>query len=139
MRALVFLDLRDALPALVLIAVALIASALLDDALTFLLVVGLAVALVVAGYRYGEAGQRGARRRELRARFDELLDPTERRVRQVARTLPLCVALVLGVVAGRGWLDGIVFGAAAAVGFVAAQMIFAVWLNARHSGPEPFG
>lgn len=139
MRAFALLDLRDALPTLVLLAAVLIAYALIDDTLTFLLVMGVAIALAVAGYRYAKAGERGARQREQRARFNELLDPTERRARQVARTVPFCVALALGIIAGRGLLDGIVFAIAAAVGFVAAQVIFAAWLSARRSGAERFG
>lgn len=132
MKALAFLDLRDAIPALVVIAVALAANAVFDDAVAFALVVGATLALVFGAYRYAEAGPRGVRRRQLRERFDEALDPSERRARQVARILPLGVAFALGVVAGGGWLDGIVFGVAAAIGFVLSQVIFALWLNARH-------
>ena len=110
-----FVDLRDAAPAY------------------------LGIVAVFAGYGYLEAGARGDARKRARERFDAGLSATERRWRQVARMLPLGVAVAVAVVAGNGLFDGSVFAIAAAVGYLLSQVVFALWLTAMRSGGERRG
>lgn len=58
---------------------------------------------------------------------------TERKARRAAATLPLGAAIVVSAVISGGFPDGKSFAAAVAIGFVLSQVIFALWLNARHS------
>jgi hypothetical protein len=136
---LAFQDLRDALPALVVIATVLVADAALEDDFAFWLVLGGAVAVALGSYVYAESGARGDARRRARERLEATLDPTERTMRRVASLLPLGAGITIGVIAGGGWLDGRVLAATAAIGFLVSQVIFVLWLNARHSHRDPRG
>jgi hypothetical protein len=49
------------------------------------------------------------------------------------------VAIVIAVLAGGGLLDAKVAAAAMVVGGLLTQVVFVLWLNARHSPPDPRG
>jgi len=116
-----FLDLRDAIPAYVVIAVLFAADAALEDALTFVVVVCGALAVVFGGYKYLETGPRGAARRQARERFNAAPDATERKARRATGAMPLGVAIVIAVIAGDGLLDGRVLAVAVPLGYLSAR------------------
>jgi hypothetical protein len=137
-NAFAFYDLRDALPAFVAIAVLFAADATVDDIATLALIVVADVLGMFAAFAYLGAGDRGERRRA-RERFSAALDVTERKARRAAARLTLVVAIVIAVIAGGGLPDAKVAVAAMVAGVLLGQVVFALWLNARHSPPDPRG
>jgi hypothetical protein len=133
LNAFAFYDLRDALPVFAALAVLFVADATVDDVTTLGLIVLVDVAGVFAALAYLGAGDRGERRRCGRERFSAALDDTERKARRAAVRLPLVAAIVIAVIAGGGVPDAGVAAAALAAGYLLSQVIFALWLNARHS------
>ncbi len=132
-HAFAFYDLRNALPALVALAVLFVAAVTVDDALTLgLILLGDVVGMFVA-YSYLETGDRGARRRRMQEPFSAALDATERKARRVAAGLPVGVAVVAGGNASGGVPHGAVAAATLVVVFPLSQVVFALWLNSRHS------
>jgi hypothetical protein len=135
-HAFAFYDLRNALPALVALAVLFVAAATVDDALALGLILLGDIVGVFAAYSYLEMGDRGATRRRTQEPFSAALDAKERKARRAAARLPLGVAIVVGAIASGGFPDGAVAAATLVVGFPLSQVIFALWLNSRHS-PRP--
>jgi hypothetical protein len=137
--AFAFYDLRDAVPALAAFVVLPVAEATVDDvAVLALILLGTIVGLF-AVLAYREAGDRGDRRRRPRQRFIDALDATERKARRAAVRLPLVAGVVVALIPGVGLPDVKIPVATVVAGFLVAQVVFALWLNARHSARDVRG
>jgi hypothetical protein len=134
--AFAFYDLRDAVPVYVALAFLLAADATVDNTVVIALIVVATIMGMFAAFAYVEAGDRGAKRRRVRERFDAALDAAERKARRAAAGLPLGLAIVSSAVVDGGLPDFRVAGPLTAVFFLLSQVIFALWLNARHARPK---
>jgi hypothetical protein len=133
LHACAFYDLRDAVPAFVALAVLFVADAMVDDVVATAAIVVTAIVGMFAAFTYLQAGERGAKRRQVRERFDAGLDAIERKARRAAAGLPLGVAIASSAVVEGGLPDFLVAGALTAIFFLLSQVIFALWLNARRA------
>jgi hypothetical protein len=138
-NAFAFYDLRDALPAYVALAVLFVAYATVDDVTAIALILVVDIVGMFAAWAYLDAGDRGVKRRVARERFEAALDETERKARRAAAILPFGAAIVISAIAAGGLPDPKVAAAAMAVIYLVSQVIFALWLNARHSRRERRG
>jgi general stress protein CsbA len=128
-RAALVRDLNEALPAVLAMAVFLAASVVLDG-WPLVVIVGLAVVGMFAGFAYRDRSSRGVERRRAREQFETTLDRTESRARAASRVAPVVAALI---VAGLTGFDAIAFAVASLGGFFLAQALFGVWLYVRRS------
>jgi hypothetical protein len=87
---------------------------------------------LLAGLSYRDRTRWGIERREARRRFEAAMDGTERSALVAARTLPLVLGIIAGVVGGDGFSVRVA-AAAVLVAFLVAQIAFALWFSARRS------
>jgi hypothetical protein len=125
-------DLRDALPGIVGVAGLFFADMLVDG--WTLAIVDICVVVAALGIVWlRDRTSRGAERREARRWWEATMDSTERAALRAARSLPFVAGLVASGLLKHGF-DVRIFAAALVVGFVIAQVVFALWLTRRRSG-----
>ena len=122
-------DLRDGLPVFVGLLALFVADALLDGSASAIAAIAI-IAATIATLLYRNRTSPGRDRRAERRRLEASLDDGERRAFGVVRFAPVG----LGVVAGALANDGVrieVFAITTLVAFVAAQLLFVLWLSRR--------
>jgi len=128
----VLADLRDALPGIAGVGGLFLAERLADG--WTLAIVDICVVAAVLGIAwFRDRTSRGAERREARRRWEATMDGAERTALRATRLLPFVAGFVASGLFKHGF-DVRVFAAALVVGFLIAQVIFALWLTRRRSG-----
>jgi hypothetical protein len=121
------LAIDEALPAMVALAVLVLADVLLDGWVVVAIMVVCLVAMFAA-YGYRERSPSGLGRRAEWDRFFASLDPTETRALVLVRYGPLAAGAVVWVVAG---FEALAFALGVLVAFLVVQAAFALWLGSR--------
>jgi len=131
-RSIVLPSLFSSSPGLVMLTVVAIGDLVLDG-WPLLVLVGVAVAGIFAADAWLPRTAFGAAQRDAHQRMMGALDAGETRVHNLARWLPIGVALVAWVLTDE--TGSIAF--ALVVGYSLAQLAFAVWLHRRRDEFSP--